>query len=255
MTKEHFIKNAIRFHGNKYDYSKVPEILLSRQKVCIICPKHGEFMQLANNHCNKGNGCPKCKHEYVANLQRSSIDEFIKKARLIHGDKYDYSECNYVSNKTKVLIKCSKHGLFNQTPHDHLSGNGCPKCAVEHKPYLKNQKILYDKLTADFPDDIIIYEASKEDDIPWLGRQRLDMYFPEYNIAVEYDGKQHYVPVNYFGGELSFNETQRLDSIKNEKCSMNGCTLFRIKYNYSNNDYQKLVKLIKSKIESYESTI
>lgn len=254
MTKEHFIERAKRFHGTKYDYSKVPETILSRQKVIIICPKHGEFLQLVNNHCNIGNGCPKCKFEYTANLQRSNTEDFIRKARLIHGDKYDYSECLYITNRIKVLIKCPIHGAFEQVPHDHLSGNGCPRCGVEFKPKLKNQKILYDKLTSDFPNEDIIYEASGKD-VPWLGRQRLDMYFPKYNIAIEYDGKQHYIPVEYFGGELSFSKRKELDSKKNDKCIMNGCVLYRIKYNYSSEDYNELVKSIKLKIKSYESTI
>lgn len=81
------------------------------------------------------------------------------------------------------------------------------------------------------------------------------MYFPKYNIAIEYDGKQHYVPVEYFGGELSFSKRKELDSKKNDKCIMNGCVLYRIKYNYSSEDYNELVKSIKLKIKSYESTI
>ena len=58
-------------------------------------------------------------------------DEFVKKAIEVHGDKYDYSKVKYVDTKTKICIICPKHGEFWQTPHSHLSGQGCPKCGIE----------------------------------------------------------------------------------------------------------------------------
>ena len=54
-------------------------------------------------------------------------DEFIKKAKLIHGDKYDYSKINYISSKLKIEIICPKHGIFLQRASNHLLGNGCKK--------------------------------------------------------------------------------------------------------------------------------
>ena len=53
-------------------------------------------------------------------------DDFIKKSREVHGDKYDYSKVEYVKNHTKVCIICPKHGEFWQVPNSHLNGNGCP---------------------------------------------------------------------------------------------------------------------------------
>lgn len=58
MNTEEFIQKAIEKHGNKYDYSKT-NYILSRQKVIIICPIHGEFLQTPNDHLN-GCGCPEC---------------------------------------------------------------------------------------------------------------------------------------------------------------------------------------------------
>ena len=56
-------------------------------------------------------------------------DEFIKKAKKVHGDKYDYSKSNYISVHDKISIICKKHGIFYQTPNSHVSDNhGCPKC-------------------------------------------------------------------------------------------------------------------------------
>lgn len=53
---------------------------------------------------------------------------FVSKARLVHGNKYDYSKVEYVNYKTKVCIICPIHGEFWQTPNDHLSKKGCPSC-------------------------------------------------------------------------------------------------------------------------------
>ena len=100
-----FIEKARKVHGNKYDYSKV-EYHNNHEKVCIICPEHGEFWQTPKNHL-KGCNCPKC-----SNVYKMSNEEWIEKAREIHGDKYDYSKTHYISNKLKVKIICPKHGEF-----------------------------------------------------------------------------------------------------------------------------------------------
>ena len=85
---EKFIEKARNRHVNKYDYSKV-EYRGSKEKVCIICPKHGEFWQYPQDHV-RGNNCPLCANEKRGSKQRLTKEEFIKKAQEVHGDKYDY---------------------------------------------------------------------------------------------------------------------------------------------------------------------
>ena len=131
-TTEEWIASARKLHGDKYDYSKV-KYVSSATKVCIICPEHGEFQQLPSQHLS-GNGCPKCANEATGERCRSSKEEFIKKARKLHGDKYDYTKVEYVNSKTKVCIICHEHGEFWQTPHSHLQGQGCPKCSGKCVP-------------------------------------------------------------------------------------------------------------------------
>lgn len=63
--------------------------------------------------------------------KRLTTEEFIARAREVHGDKYDYSKVNYINSDTKVCIICSVHGGFWQTPYHHLAGNGCKKCAMK----------------------------------------------------------------------------------------------------------------------------
>ena len=124
LTIEEFIERAKKVHGDKYDYSKVNYINNST-KVCIICPEHGEFYQNPNNHL-RGEKCKFCSGYY-----QSNTEEFIEKAKKVHGNKYDYSKVNYIKAKIGVNITCPIHGDFFQTPCSHLGGTGCPKCANE----------------------------------------------------------------------------------------------------------------------------
>lgn len=119
---EQFIAEAKKKHGDKYDYSKV---IYSdgRNKVTIICPKHGEFQKAPQKHLI-GQGCRECKG-YVALTQES----FINRALKTHGSLYDYSKTVVKSKKDKVSIICEQHGDFEQLPGNHIRGHGCPKCA------------------------------------------------------------------------------------------------------------------------------
>ncbi len=128
VTKEEFLIKASQVHNNKYDYSKV-EFTLSKEKVIIICPIHGEFIQCFSDHVHNGHGCNKCGREEYGIRQRCTTKEFIEKAKLKHGDKYDYSLVNYVDRKTEITIICSLHGEFQQRPTNHLNQHsGCFKC-------------------------------------------------------------------------------------------------------------------------------
>ena len=94
------------------------------EKVCIICPEHGEFWQVPHNHLHVV-GCPKCSGNYVP-----TSEEFIESARKIFGDKYDYSKVVYQGNKNKVCIICPEHGEFWVTPSNHLYRQvGCSRCS------------------------------------------------------------------------------------------------------------------------------
>lgn len=127
LTTEDFIARARGVHGDKYDYSKSVYINV-RTPVLIICPKHGEFQQRGMAHL-LGFGCKKCAVEYSHSLTTKSQSEFIRSAKAVHGDRYDYSRTRYVNSKTKVCIICPEHGEFWQSPksHIHLKA-GCPKC-------------------------------------------------------------------------------------------------------------------------------
>lgn len=84
-----------------------------------------------------------------------NTDEFIKRARIVHGDKYDYSKVKYANNKTKVCIVCPIHGEFWQMPYKHLIGRGCPMCS---KTFKKTNESFIEEVKAVHGDK---YDTSK----------------------------------------------------------------------------------------------
>lgn len=141
-TTDDFIRKSKNIHQNRYDYS-LTNYLDCKTHVIIICKEHGEFKQRPNDHLN-GHGCKKCQE-----TRKDTNKTFIKKAIIIHGNKYDYSQVNYIKSREKVKIICPIHGIFEQKPAEHLTGYGCQKCGIEKttlntiKP--KNGESLFDK--------------------------------------------------------------------------------------------------------------
>ena len=125
MDTKEFIKQAIEIHGDKYNYHKT-EYVDSKTKVCIICPKHGEFWQTPKSHLN-GCGCSAC-----VGLKKPSTEEYIDYVKKVHNNKYDYSKTVYINKNTKITIICPIHGEFQQRAHNHKRGQGCPECGKQY---------------------------------------------------------------------------------------------------------------------------
>ena len=218
MTTEEFVHKAKEKHNNKYDYSKV-NYVNAFKKVLILCPKHGAFEQTPGNHLF-GQGCPKCANDLNGDRCRISKEEFISRAIEIHGDKYDYSKVIYINNRTKVTIICPEHGEFEQAPGVHLTGRGCPHCTQtklekEVEFVLKNNKIVF--IPKFKPLFLKTYKSHS---------QHLDFFIPSKNIAIECQGIQHYIPIEFFGGETAFKKQKEYDYRKMKLCQNNGVKLF-----------------------------
>ena len=139
-TTEQFINNAVKIHGNKYDYSLV-NYINNCTNVIIICSVHGEFLQRPINHLH-GQGCRGCSSIRQSKLQQYTTNIFIRKSQKTHGNKYDYSLVNYISYINKVKIICKKHGIFEQLPSDHIRGIGCSKCNESKSDLVDEELIL-----------------------------------------------------------------------------------------------------------------
>lgn len=213
LSLSDFISKSRAVHGDKYDYSKV-EYETNASMIRITCSKHGEFVQRASSHL-AGCKCKKCFQEE----SRLTTEQFITNAKRIHGDTYDYSKVKYRDNKHKVEIVCSKHGSFWQKPNTHTSsGTGCQLCqeskgekAVE--VFLKKYGIVH----------IREYRIK-----PYLFRY--DFYLPEFNIYIEFNGQQHYKPVEIFGGHEAFVKTQERDELKKQLVAKHGGSLIILTY-------------------------
>jgi len=217
LGKEGFIKLAKKIHGEKYDYSKV-KYVNNKTKVEIICKIHGSFWQIPNRHL-QGNGCSVCANNY-----KSNTEEFIKKANIVHNNLYDYKLVNYINAKTKVEIICKKHGIFYQIPNSHLNGRGCPVCNNSKGEmlianYLEKHKISFiPQKTFD--------DCRNKRVLPF------DFYLPNYNILIEFDGKQHFINDNW--GKDNYKKTVFHDNIKTNYSIEKGIKLIRIRYDEIN---------------------
>lgn len=216
-----FINLSKKIHNNKYDYSLV-NYKNDITKIKIICPIHGEFKQTPNKHL-MGRGCQKC-----GGTSLKTTEEFIKDCKKIHNNKYDYSLVNYINGSTRVKIICSKHGIFNKKPTKHLGGQGCPKCK-ESNGESKIRRLLEEKG--------INYNFQKAfEDCVYDKPLKFDFYIPKKNIAIEFDGIQHFEPIEFFGGKKRFKVQQEVDKIKTNYCKDNNIKLIRISYLDNVND-------------------
>jgi len=121
-----FIKKARNKHGYFYQYLEVNNPM-SRDVIKILCPKHGKFSQVVNDHL-QGSGCTRCGHESISSSRVKSPEKFKEDANRVHNNTYDYSQVNYKKGRDEIKIICLEHGPFKQRAENHLEGNGCPKC-------------------------------------------------------------------------------------------------------------------------------
>ena len=183
LTIEEFIEKANKVHSGVYDYSHV-EYKNAFECVKIICKLHGAYNQKPYVHLN-GCSCPKCGIEKNANNNRTTKEEFIEKANKIHNFKYDYSNVVYVNNTTKVIINCSEHGDFKQSPVCHLKNQGCKIC--NPRRYSKKQ-ILWLNFISKL-NNIYIQHAENEGEFLVPGTKFLaDGYCKETNTIYEFHG-------------------------------------------------------------------
>ena len=234
LTTNEFIERAKKIHGNKYDYSKV-EYKKAIEKVCVICPEHGEFWIAPHNHL-EGKKCKYCATINRSNKKRNKQEEVIKRASETHGNKYDYSKIKYYKMHDKVCIICPEHGEFWQSMANHINGKGCPVCKESFlerdiEEELKKYKIAYEK----------------QKTFNWLKNKKklyLDFYLPDYNVAIECQGLQHFKPIKYFGGDEKFKEYALRDKLKKDLCNKNGIEIL-----YYTKEKITLDKIFKNKEE------
>lgn len=111
---------------------------------------------------------------------------------------------------------------------------------VENSLVWKSENELYQLISTSFPDEVIVQQATPK----WLVDQRFDIYFPKRNIAIEYQGRQHYEAVDFFGGEKGLKKTKERDRKKRERCRRNGCKLLLVDEGYRFEEIKEKLKLL-----------
>jgi len=188
MKKIDFIERAKLVHLNKYDYSLITDGNI-RDKFRIICDKHGVFEQRGDAHLS-GQGCGKCSKSIL-----KTSEEFINEANFINNSKYSYLNMEYINSKTKINVDCPIHGEFTQTPDNHLSGHGCPKCGFNVTANIEENIVSDDIVDSETKPESEIKDLLKINGIEYIENNReilngkeIDIYIPSHKLGIEFNG-------------------------------------------------------------------
>ena len=227
-NEETILEKLYDIHNNRYEYN-LYDFINNRSIIEITCPIHGKFNMRAANHL-QGQICRKC---YIKNFSLAE-DFFLNKCLEKHNNYYDYSKSKYIKGDYDIIIICPKHGEFKQNARAHLRGNGCSKCRLS-KGEIKIEEILISNEIR-YKTQVVFNGCKYKRNLPF------DFYLVDKNTCIEYDGEQHYQPIEFFGGDDNYKKQIIRDNIKNEYCIKNNIKLFRIKYN--DNIDEKIIEIL-----------
>ena len=201
INKEECLQRCIKAHGDLYRYD-LSNYSTSHSKLKYYCEEHGWQEQQAVKHW-AGQGCKYCSKKCY------DTDSFINESKKIFGDSFDYSLVEYKAAKEDVLLKCNKCGkTFPVTPNSHLTKHtGCSFCNISHL-----EQEIYNALITHNINFVWQFSNNK------LERLHLDFYLLDYKIGIECQGRQHFRPYIFFGGEEAFTKTRERDIRKKNIC-------------------------------------
>jgi hypothetical protein len=224
-TTQEFIEESKKIWGDRFNYNDT-QYFGALKKVKLFDTKRGVFIeQTASLH--------------LQGFESKSLDieEFIQKSKLTSDFIYSYEECSYTNITTKIKLNCPNHGYFEVNPFLHLNnGLSCKKCdesifTKKIKPILRKNNINY-------------LQQHKFDDCKNHYQLPFDFYIPSKRTCIEFDGIQHFQPVEHFGGIKAYEQLKQNDKIKNEYCEENYINLIRIRYD----QIDKIEEILKNNI-------
>lgn len=223
-THEQYVKEVAEINAN---IEVVGLYVDNHTNILHRCKIDGYEWLASPRNILSGKGCPVC-----AGNKKCGHEEYIKKVAKINNNIEVVG--TYINAHTSILHRCKIDGNeWYATPNRILSGRGCPKCNES-----KGEKIIANWLD----ENNILYEPQKRfENCRSKKPLPFDFYLPHYNICIEYNGIQHYEPIDYFGGEERFKENVKRDKIKENYCSENNICLIKIAYNMD--IYEELQKL------------
>lgn len=194
----------------------------AKKPILHLCKIHNVEWNVCPYDILQGSGCLQCRYENTRINKTKSHEQYIEEVKTINPDICVIG--TYVDLKTPILHKCSKDGYLWETKPSNIlfNGCGCPQChetSGERKvrQWLEKHNIAY------------IFQKTF-DNCRDLRLLPFDFYLPDFDTVIEYDHKQHYEPIEHFGGQEAFELRIKHDNIKNEYCKNNGISLLRIPY-------------------------
>ena len=220
QTKGHhqYIREVV---AKNPDVEVIEEYININTPILHRCKIHNIKWKVRPYDILRGQGCSQCGIEKTRNVSTKNHKQYVDELRLKNNNIEVVGE--YINAKTPILHKCLIcKNEWEVVPDSVLRGTGCPRCktSVGEKKisqWLKENDINYTPQ----------YKFVDCKDIRALP---FDFYLPDYNICIEYDGKQHFEPVDYFGGENEFQIVKLHDEIKTRYCKNNDINLLRISY-------------------------
>ena len=222
-------KNLSKKDIEKLVNDKMPQIKILTDYTILnddieyCCTKHNYYGHTTPANLIKGRGCYYCGLEKLSKELSLSIEEVDIKIKSVNPNFERIGEYTYSTSPMKM--RCNKCGYTWYKSLVNL--RFCPNCEKE-KMY-KGEHIIFDILQ----EEGIDFETQKRyDDCRNIRALPFDFYLPKYNTCIEYNGVQHYRPVDYFGGEDSYKQQVKNDAIKREYCNKNGIGLITVPYKY-----------------------
>ena len=232
-TNEEFLIQAYNQIGNEYTFLEEYGIN-SQEKIRVTHNVCGHEYSVAPNKFLMGRRCPNCKSDVIARKKRKTLEEFKREVFELEGENYTVLG-EYKNARTKTAIKhesCGNEWLIAPDTFLHLNVR-CPLCKGSNGE-AKVAEIL-NNFGAKFVFQYSIDECRSNQPLPFdfaiIGINE------EVISLIEYDGIQHFEPIEYWGGKKSLKSQIERDNIKNEFCEKEGILLLRIPYwEYENVD-------------------
>jgi len=193
----------------------------------------------------------KQSYETVYEYNPAYYEEFfLSQAEYEHYRNIDDSqrESGYIKDYTFFLPHVVEKSIINQcrlilkrAEDLYRESIGMPKIG---EGWISETELFY-KISDYFKDDEVIHHASPK----WLGQQHLDIYFPKWNIGIEYQGAQHFEPVEFFGGQEAFEKTVERDIRKKNLCKKHNCYLIYAEEGYDFSEITTKIEKIKRMIQ------
>lgn len=194
----------------------------SEEPIYVYCKIHNYKFKTTPKRLISGNNCQKCYDDRRSIVQRKDINVLLDELSKINDYEYPNIFEEYENNKSKITSVCKIHGEFKVAANKLLRGASCPKCEQSmFENYIEH--ILYDN-NINF-----VYEKRFE----WLkgiknGLSSLDFYLPNYNIAIECQGEQHFKKSLYIRSKYGFEDRVANDILKYNLCKEHGIPLIYI---------------------------